>query len=186
MPAAGRNLRPGLRTGERKRMKKFLIGGYAQAGGNGILSAGLDTEKGKLTAVPVCTELENPSWILMHPDRNVLYAVEELVRDLAHKYKCIYICCGPIVTDTTLTIGTVRKIVVPQSFYKVLLRSKQDGTWTSIGFVMPNAAGNRPLMTYMLSVGEVEQLTDIDFFPQLPDSVENIIEADFTVADWTL
>ena len=62
-------------------MKKFLIGGYAQAGGNGILSAGLDTEKGKLTAVPVCTELENPSWILMHPDGNVLYAVEELVPD---------------------------------------------------------------------------------------------------------
>ena len=112
--------------------------------------------------------------------------LEELVRDLAHKYKCIYICCGPIVTDTTLTIGTVRKIVVPQSFYKVLLRSKPDGTWTSIGFVMPNAAGNRPLMTYMLSVDEVEQLTGIDFFPQLPDSVEEIIEADFTVADWTL
>ena len=58
---------------------EFLISGYAPRGGNGILSATLDTEKGTLTAVPVCTELENPSWILMHPSGELLYAVEELV-----------------------------------------------------------------------------------------------------------
>jgi len=62
-------------------MKEFLISGYAQAGGNGILAAKLDTETGKLTAAPVCTELENPSWILMHPEGKTLYAVEELVPD---------------------------------------------------------------------------------------------------------
>ena len=110
--------------------------------------------------------------------------LEELARDLAQRYKSIYICCGPIVTDSSQTIGTKRKIVIPQSFYKVFLRQKHDGSWTSIGFVMPNAPGNRPLMTYMLSVDEVEQLTGIDFFYNLPDSVENIIEADYTISDW--
>lgn len=112
--------------------------------------------------------------------------LEELARDLAHCYKSLYICCGPIVTDESNTIGTVRKIVVPQAFYKVFLRQKPDGSWTSIGFVMPNAAGNRPLLTYMLSVDEVEQLTGIDFFYNLPDSVEDIIEADYNVSDWTV
>ncbi len=112
--------------------------------------------------------------------------LEELGRDLAQKYKSIYICCGPIVTDTTITIGTVRKIVVPQSFYKVLLRRKSDGSWTSIGFVMPNASGNRPLMTYMLPVDEVEQLTGIDFFYTLPDSIEEAVEADYIISDWTI
>ncbi|MBQ7531605.1 MAG: DNA/RNA non-specific endonuclease [Paludibacteraceae bacterium] len=110
--------------------------------------------------------------------------LEELVRDLANVYGSIYICCGPIVTDTSVTIGTLRKIVVPQAFYKVLLRQKADGSWTSIGFVMPNAAGNRPLMTYMLPVDSVEQRTGIDFFCNLPDSVEQTIETDFNVADW--
>lgn len=110
--------------------------------------------------------------------------LEELVRDLANVYGNIYICCGPIVTDASVTIGTVRRIVVPQAFYKVLLRQKTDGSWTSIGFVMPNAAGNRPLMTYMLPVDSVEQRTGIDFFYNLPDSVEQIVETDFNVADW--
>lgn len=112
--------------------------------------------------------------------------LEELGRDLAVRYGAIYICCGPIVTDVTQTIGTVRKIVVPSAFYKVLLRQKQDGTWTSVGFVMPNAAGNQPLMTYMHSVDEVESMTGIDFFCQLPDSIESVVERDFTVSDWTV
>lgn len=110
--------------------------------------------------------------------------LEELGRDLAQRYKSIYICCGPIVTDASTTIGTNHKIVVPQSFYKVFLRRKSDGSWTSIGFVMPNAAGNRPLMTYMHSVDEVEQLTGIDFFYNLSDSIEGIIEADYIISDW--
>lgn len=112
--------------------------------------------------------------------------LEELARDLAHCYNSIYICCGPIVTDASTTIGTSHKIVVPQYFYKVFLRQKKDGSWTSLGFVMPNAPGNRPLMTYMHSVDEVEQLTGIDFFYNLPDSIEDIIEADYTISDWTI
>lgn len=112
--------------------------------------------------------------------------LEELGRDLAAQYGRVYICCGPVVTDTTLTIGTVRRIVVPQAFYKVLLRQRADGQWTAIGFVMPNAAGNRPLMTYMHSVDEVETMTAIDFFYQLPDSIESQVEADFLISDWTV
>lgn len=112
--------------------------------------------------------------------------LEELGRDLAAKYGRVYICSGPIVTDTTVTIGTVRKIVVPSQFYKVFLRQKSDGSWTSIGFVENNAPANQPLMTYMRSVDEVETLTGIDFFYQLPDSLEKMVEADFTVADWVV
>lgn len=112
--------------------------------------------------------------------------LEELVRDIAGKYGDIFICVGPVVTDVNHTIGTVRKIVVPSAFYKVLLRRRVDGTWTSIGFVMPNAAGNKPLMSYMVSVNEVETITGIDFFPNLPDSVEEIVESDFVVSDWTI
>lgn len=111
--------------------------------------------------------------------------LEELARDLAQRYGSLYICCGPIVTDASVTIGR-RRIVVPQSFFKVFLRCKTDGTWTAIGFVMPNDAGNRPLMTYMHTVDKVEQLTGIDFFYHLPDSVEAAVEADYTVSDWTI
>ncbi len=112
--------------------------------------------------------------------------LEEMARDLASTYGSIYICCGPIVTDTSKTIGITHKIVVPQFFYKVFLRCKADDSWTSIGFVMPNEAGNRPLMTYIQTVDEVEQLTGIDFFYNLPDDIEDDVESNFNILDWVL
>ena len=47
-------------------------------------------------------------------------------------------------------------------------------------------AGNKPLMTYMLSIDEAEQQTGIDFFPALPDEIENAVEADYNFSDWTI
>lgn len=113
-------------------------------------------------------------------------SLEELARDWAKKYGNIYIATGPIVGRQPQTIGKARKIVVPEAFYKVLLRRKGNGEWASIGFVMENKAVSKPLLTYMQSVDEVEKLTGIDFFYNLPDDIEEGIEADFNVADWTI
>ena len=111
--------------------------------------------------------------------------LEELARDWAQLYGNIYIACGPIVEADYPTIGKNHLIAVPSAFYKVFLRQTRQG-WTSIGFIMPNQAGNRPLMTYMLSVDEVEAQTGIDFFYNLPDSLEAQIESTYSVSDWTL
>ena len=111
--------------------------------------------------------------------------LEELARDWARKYGSIYIACGPLVSEKYHTIGQNNHIALPNAFYKVFLRQK-DSSWTAIGFVMPNQAGSRPLMTYMLSIDEVEQLSGIDFFYNLPDSIEDSIEKDFRVRDWNL
>ena len=111
--------------------------------------------------------------------------LEELARDWARKYGVVYIACGPLVGANYSTIGQNTQIAVPDAFYKVFLRRKGD-SWTAIGFVMPNQAVNRPLMTYMQSIDEVEGLSGIDFFYQLPDSIEDLIEADFQISDWVL
>ena len=113
-------------------------------------------------------------------------SLEELARDWAKKYGNIYIATGPIVGRQPQTIGKARKIVVPEAFYKVFLRRKDNGEWASIGFVMENKAVSKPLLTYMQSVDEVEKLTGIDFFYNLPDDIEERIEVDFNVADWTI
>jgi endonuclease G len=67
----------------------------------------------------------------------------------------------------------------------VFLRQKGE-EWTAIGFVMPNEAVNRPMMTYMLSVDEVEAMSGIDFFYNLPNSIEDVVEKDYLISDWTL
>ena len=111
--------------------------------------------------------------------------LEELARDWARHYGKIYIACGPIVETNHITIGKNHNIAVPSAFYKVFLRQTKNG-WTSIGFIMPNKAGNKPLMTYMVSVDEVEQVSGIDFFYNLPDSIESQVESAYSISDWTI
>lgn len=111
--------------------------------------------------------------------------LEELTRDWARKYGNIYIACGPIVEANYQTIGKSHSIAVPSAFYKVFLRQTRKG-WASIGFIMPNKAGNRPLMTYMLTVDEIEKQSGIDFFYNLPDSIESQVENTYSISDWSL
>lgn len=111
--------------------------------------------------------------------------LEEFGRDLAVEYDSIYIVCGPIVHSTEHTIGQERSIVVPEAFFKAFLRPTPNG-WTAIAYRMPNAPSNQPLMTYMHTIDEIENEIGIDLFYLLPDSIETIIEADYTISDWTI
>lgn len=110
--------------------------------------------------------------------------LEEQVRDLASQKGRIFVVCGPIVTDDTFTLGE-NKVVVPQAFFKVLLQ-EEKGEVHTIGFVYENKSGRQPMSTYALTVDEVEILTNIDFFPSLPDKIENKTEAIVDFSKWTV
>ena len=110
--------------------------------------------------------------------------LEEQVRDLASQKGKIFVVCGPIVNDTSNTIGE-NKVVVPQAFYKVLLQ-EENGEIHTIGFVYENASGRKPMSTYAMTVDEVENLTNIDFFPSLPNKIENKVEAEVDFSQWTI
>lgn len=110
--------------------------------------------------------------------------LEEQVRDLAMEKGKIFVVCGPIVNNTSTTIGA-NEVVVPQAFYKVLLQ-ENDGEIHTIGFVYENVSGRKPMSTYAMSVDEVEKLTNIDFFPSLPDNIEKNVEAEVDFSQWTV
>ena len=69
------------------------------------------------------------------------------------------------------------KVAVPHAFYKVILINDKKNP-QAIGFIFPNSAGHKPLKKYIVTVDSVEKRTNIDFFPALPDEVENRIEAE--------
>jgi len=103
--------------------------------------------------------------------------LEELERTWAKRYGAVCIAAGPIYTDKDpQRIGTHR-VAVPDAFFKVLLTDYPDAP-KAYGFIFANKAGSHPLSYYQLTVDEVEQRTGMDFFPALPDEVENKIEAE--------
>lgn len=108
--------------------------------------------------------------------------MEMACRKWAKKYGGIYIVCGPILyKGKHKTIGK-NKVVVPEAFFKVVLRTGDEPQ--AIGFIYKNTSGNRPKDSYVNTVDEVERITGIDFFPSLPDDVENKVEATADIANW--
>ncbi len=108
--------------------------------------------------------------------------MEMACRKWAKKYGDLYIVCGPILyKGKHKTIGK-NKVVVPEAFFKVVLRTGDDPQ--AIGFIYKNTSGNRPKDSYVNTVDEVERITGIDFFPSLPDNVEKNVEATADIANW--
>jgi endonuclease G len=61
---------------------------------------------------------------------------------------------------------------------------RRHGRWQAIGFVFPNEACKGSMFNYACSVDDVEKLTGHDFFYNLPDEIENAVEASWRMKDW--
>lgn len=117
-------------------------------------------------------------------NRGIWKKLEGLMRSWAVENERIYIVTGPVFsTDTFLTIGP-NKVVVPTSYYKVILDYSQPEI-KGIGFVIPNKKSSQPLQQFATSIDSVEKITEIDFFPLLKNNVEKAIEKTKNIDLWT-
>jgi endonuclease G len=110
-------------------------------------------------------------------------ALEQKVRYWASKYDGIFVITGGILKGNMKTIGD-EYVSVPNQFYKVLIDSNSGDT-KMIAFLMPHKDSHKPLYEFVVSVDEVEELTGIDFFPELDDAIENKLEASSSYKNWS-
>ena len=111
--------------------------------------------------------------------------LEEACREWAKKYNKIYIVAGPIFYSNKYKTVGERKVAVPDAFFKVVLRvGKTSETTKAIGFIYANQTGRHKMNYYVRSVDEVEEASGMDFFYQLDDKTENLIERDCSLSDW--
>lgn len=108
--------------------------------------------------------------------------IEMDCRKWAKKYGDVYIVCGPVLYNKEHETIGVNKVVVPEAFFKVILC--MQGKPKAIGFVVKNNAGTKKKDHYVNTVDEVERITGYDFFPALPDDIENEVEAYSNLEDW--
>ncbi len=111
--------------------------------------------------------------------------LEEACRRWAAR-EAVYIACGPILYASAEPryIGRAHRIRVPEAFFKVVLTGLESDRPRAVGFIYKNNAGNRRPSSYMNSVDEVERITGLDFFVNLPDEVETRVERAYDPADW--
>ena len=94
----------------------------------------------------------------------------------------LFVVTGPILYDTLPKIEKgVNKVTIPEFYYKVaidLINNK------AIGFIMPNKKIEYPISSYAVSINDVEKVTGINFYYQLNDSLEEVLENQKVVSDW--
>ncbi len=116
-------------------------------------------------------------------NRGIWKKLESQVRTWAYRNVRIYVVTGGVLNSCDATIGS-NEVGVPQYYYKVILDYKQPDI-KAIALVLPNRKGTQPLSSYVESIDYVEDLTGIDFFPDLPDELENRLESNSDANKWT-
>lgn len=116
-------------------------------------------------------------------NRRIWADLEGCVRTFADDNYLIYVTTGPVLTDGPYkTIGE-NKVAVPNYYYKVVL-DYTNPEIKAIGFLLPNKKADKDLEDYAVSVDEVEKVTNIDFFVNLPDDIEEQLESTYDVNKW--
>jgi endonuclease G, mitochondrial len=106
--------------------------------------------------------------------------LENVVRDyvIANKRE-IYVITGSILHDSLpimMNEGRKNDVSIPQYIYKIILDLTPTQEY-AIGYVIPNGKCTYPVMSYAVSIDQIEELSGLDFFSGLPDELENKLEA---------
>ncbi len=121
-----------------------------------------------------------------HPsfNRGIWKKLEELTRSWAVEKSILYIATGPVLENGLSTIGT-NGVSIPRYYYKAIMDYDESiCKFTTIAFLLPNQKSQMSLDSFTISIDSLEGITGMDFYPQLPDSIENIIEANFDLSQW--
>lgn len=109
--------------------------------------------------------------------------LEEQTRDWARKFKHLYVITGPILSEAVREQIGQNKVSVPDQYYKILLDITEPEL-KAIAFLIPNEVRVEPILKFAVSIDVIENLTGIDFFPQLEDKLEEKLEEDVVTKPW--
>ena len=126
--------------------------------------------------------------------RSPWYRLEDRVRTWASSCDTLYVCKGGTIDKSehilqylTDKIVGKNKIPVPKYFF-VAIFGKKGTTYKAVGFWMEHLANYESqisLSIYAKSIDELEELTGIDFFCNLPDNIEDAVEKSYSPSDWS-
>ena len=129
--------------------------------------------------------MSNISPQVRHFNGGIWRELEEQVRYWAKENGKLYVVTGPVLDSVMGQIGN-NEVSVPRAYYKVLL-DLETPERKGIGFVIPNELSEKRLRSYAVSIDRVEELTNIDFFPQLmTPELEAKLEREYDPGLWPM
>jgi len=108
--------------------------------------------------------------------------LEQKTRYWATKYEQLYVVTGGVLTDNLKTIGS-EQVAVPNYFYKIIL-DYHEPEIKVIAFLIPHKDSDKALYKFVTTIDKIEEITGIDFFPEIEDSLENKLEKSSSYSNW--
>ena len=110
-------------------------------------------------------------------NRKAWAKLEGMLRNYVSENKVdLFVVTGPVLTDDLKPISkSLNQISIPKFFFKIAFDKKN---LKAICFLVPHKELEYPLEYYAISIDSVEAYTGIDFFTNLNDSIEIIIESE--------
>ena len=124
-----------------------------------------------------------------------------------YKYKNIYVCKGGTIKSNQIktsfntynVLGRSVKVPVPAYYFMAILAETRSGSFQAVGFLMEHknytddggtnySSSNYPPSTLMkqhaMSIDQLEDFTGINFFCNLSDAIEEVVESSYASTQW--
>lgn len=108
-------------------------------------------------------------------NRGVWKRLENLVRGLTAPHKNYEVITG-VIFDFKKTTHQSRNLNIPKVFYKIIFYHDKNEIKV-LSFLVPHKKSKEDLRAFLVPLDTIEALTSIDFFQDLPDSIEDQIES---------
>lgn len=118
-------------------------------------------------------------------NRGIWKRLEERVRTWAKKEQRLYIITGPLLRSNVDAANRINGNgpTIPRGFYKIVL-DYEGPQKKAIAFMFKNKEIQQPLENFVTTIDRVEAYTDLDFFPDLTEEEQAILEATTNPEAW--
>lgn len=109
--------------------------------------------------------------------------VEDFVRGYAIENNVdIFVVTGPVLHDDLPKIKrSPNKVSIPEYHYKIAFDPVNE---RAVGFLMPNKLCEGPAESYIKTIDEIEEVTGLDFFPNLDPETAERVEGSIDYKPW--
>lgn len=180
-----------------KEYQPVLFGGWPEPGPNGRFDRGHQIPSGSRNSSEALNRqtfyFTNMTAQVSSFNQGVWASLEERVRGYASTCDTLYVVTGPVISTVSdpdidyTEDNSGNRVAVPKHYFKVLLRRNiSSDSWYSIGFWYDNEPYGRkqPQSSDLMSVSDIEELTGITFFTNLPEGVAASVKSQMDPGRW--
>jgi len=114
--------------------------------------------------------------------------IEEAGADyFTKRFEHIRVITGPLYKSKPKRLSSSPLVQVPDAFYKIFVGFKKDHMPQALAFITPQKVrGNEPLSRFLVTIDDIEAQSGFDFFTELEDAKEAVLESTVNPAAWGL